>query len=258
MIKRVRPGRGIDLGPSLDGRIEKLSDLDEETRAMARNSYGYGSWQAPCWFIGPEQGVGRHEKGDLESALGVRVAAWVKLGRLDLNDCGKFHCEIGEKNWHCKEPVNLQPTWRPLLLTLLTFLRASTDDEVLRAYQRDRWGRLDGETCVIELSGLAAPDLENANANPFLNERIQVICERIRTHQPRFVVMYGRMQRKSWCAIAKAVTGRLFPDGTETELPKTNILVHESTALVWTPAPTAHGMKNEYWVRLGQRLRKRL
>src|SRR5258708_4897599 len=96
--------------------------MHENVNEMARRSFGYGSWAAPYWFIGPEQGMGEHEREDFESALEVRVAAWIKLGRLDLNDCRKFHCEIGEKNWHCKEPVNLQMTWRPLLLLLMAFL----------------------------------------------------------------------------------------------------------------------------------------
>jgi hypothetical protein len=24
---------------------------------MAASSYGYGRWSAPCWFVGPEQGL---------------------------------------------------------------------------------------------------------------------------------------------------------------------------------------------------------
>jgi hypothetical protein len=236
-------------------------DMDKDLSEMARGSYGYGRWEAPYWFIGPEQGMGDHEREDSESALEARVAAWIKLGRLDLNDCRKFHCEIGEKNWHCKEPVKLQKTWTPLLLTMMKFLDRPEDNESLRAYQRDQWGMLDEETCVIELSGLAAPKLKKAKANPFLPERIEAICQRMLTHRPELVVMYGRMQWKSWNAIAKAVTGRGFPDDTEHDLPKTSFLVHGRTILCRTPHPSrpirvgTQYLVNEYWTRLGRKLR---
>lgn len=126
---------------------------------MARENYGYGRWEAPYWFIGPEQGTGRHEKNDPEH-LEKRVKAWLDLGSHQLNDCREFHRRIEETKLHFKKPVNLQSTWKPLMLLMMTFLKRPVDNNSLRNYQRDRWGALDekgGETCVIELSGLAAP-----------------------------------------------------------------------------------------------------
>src|SRR5258708_1309949 len=227
--------------------------MDENLYEMARTSYGYGRWDAPYWFIGPEQGMGEHERNDSERALELRLSKWIKLGRLDLNDCRKFHCEIGEKNWHCKELVKLQKTWRPLLLLLMTFLGRSRDNEILRTYQRDRWGMLDGETCVIELSGLAAPNTgEATDTSAFLRDRIPVIRERIREHRPGFVVMYGLGQRPSYEQIAEAKFPR-EPDPFFCKGP---------TLLAMTPHPVARikvedkYVGNDYWIELGKKLRE--
>ncbi len=64
---------------------------------------------------------------------------------------------------------------------MMTFLGRPADNESLRSYQRDRWGALEGETCVIELSGLAAPNMMEAeDTTPFLQQRIDVIRYRLR------------------------------------------------------------------------------
>jgi hypothetical protein len=216
----------------------------EDVRAMARTNYGYGRWDAPYWFIGPEQGMGSHEKD-----LGLRVRAWLDLGGLELNDCREFHRRIGEKRWHYEEPrVSLQRTWRPLILLLMTYLERPADRDNLRRYQRDRWGSADatqGETCAIELSGLAAPSLMGVgDVSLFLPERIDVIRTRIRDHRPELVVMYGDMQRASWQAIVSPLT---FADD--------GVLEQGSTTVVCTPHPNKRGLCDAYWVDLGKRLR---
>ncbi len=216
---------------------------------MARSNYGYGRWGAPFWFIGPEQGMGRHEKD-----LGLRVRAWINLGRLELNDCRKFHDLLGDARWHLKKPrVRLQATWRPLMVLMMTFLSRPTDKDSLRYYQRDRWGALDGETCVIELSGLAAPSLkEAADTRAFLSGRIEFIRQRIRDNPPKLVVMYGKGQRASWERIA----GSEFPPE-----PAPFVFI-KKTALVFTPHPVSRiregnrYLGNEYWTRLGLKLRE--
>ena len=231
--------------------------MDENMLAMARGNYGYGRWEAPYWFIGPEQGMGPHENNDLN----LRVQTWLDLGSRELNDCREFHCRIHEIRWHCKKPkVQLQRTWRPLLLLMTTFLdgqadNRQADNESLRIYQRDRWGALDeklGETCVIELSGLAARSLkESKETGGYLQRRIEVIRGKIRHYQPKLVVMYGKKQKDSWEKIA----GGAFP--TEPE----PFVTDEPTILVFTPHPVSRiregkrFLGNEYWTRLGKNLR---
>jgi hypothetical protein len=133
-----------------------------------------------------------------------------------------------------------------------TFLERPVDNDTLRNYQRDRWGTLDekgGETCVIELSGLAAPSLkESKETGCYLQERIEVIRRRISDHRPTMVVMYGREQKDSWERIA----GRAFPSE--------NFLTNRTTTLVFTPHPVSRirdgnrFLGNEYWTKLGREL----
>jgi hypothetical protein len=214
--------------------------MDASTREMALRSYGYGRWSAPYWFIGPEQGQAPDENDDLEP----RVKAWHDLGGTELTDCREFHALIGEDRWHRERP-KLQPTWRPLLLLLMTYLDKSADRDTLRNYQRDKWGRLHGETCVIELSGLAARNFTvPRDRESFRRERVTFIRERILQNSPELVVMYGTSEIEHWTKIA----GKQFP--------KENTMRVGSTILACTPHPTSYGMRNDYWTSLGVRLRR--
>lgn len=206
-----------------------------------RISFGYGSWEAPYWFIGPEQGMGDPSYDSLQ----VRVQAWRQLGGGELCDCREFHRLIGEQRWHRERRRPLQQTWRPLLLLLATVLNRPTENAALRLYQRDRWGMLVGETCVIELSGLAASSLKVPRDRvSFREDRISVIRERIRQYKPTLVVMYRTRDLPAWEAIA----GQPFP--------RKGILILGPTVLVTTHHPRAHGPTNEYWTRMGRRLRQ--
>ena len=199
--------------------------MDDELREFARRCYGYGNWRAPYWFIGPEQGQAREENDDLRP----RIKAWHDLGKVELNDCCDFHALIGEKSWHREKP-RLQSTWRPLMLLLMTFLEKSTDNDRLREYQRDQWGRLEGETCVIELSGLAAHSFKiPRDRELFRRERIEFIRERMLHCKPALAVMYGERDKPHWEAIA----GQPFP--------AENILKIGSITVVFTPHPTTRG-----------------
>ena len=90
--------------------------MDADVREMAMRSFGYGRWDAPYWFIGPEQAQGRSEENDLKQ----RVKAWSLFGKYELDDCRAFHAQIRESRWHRNKPA-LQPTWRPLLILLMAF-----------------------------------------------------------------------------------------------------------------------------------------
>lgn len=226
------------------------SGADADIREMAEKCYGYGRWDAPYWFIGPEQGLSR---GNMQP----RIEAWLHLGReTGLSDCRKFHTHIGETRWHREKP-QIQRTWKQLMLLLLTFLGESAENESLRIYQRDQWGMLHGETCVIELSGLPAHDLKagkEQNLKLFTQEQIDCVLQKradfIRRkaldHKPRLVVMYGLGAKAHFEKIA----GQPFGSG--------NLLEVESTLMALTTHPVSfEGVKNEYWVSLGKKLRAR-
>ena len=108
-------------------------EMDEALKDMAIQCYGYGRWDAPYWFIGPEQGQASKENHDLEP----RLKAWLRLGARELDDCEEFSVAINEHSWH--RDGKLQSTWRPLILLLMTFLNRPADKESLRTYQRHQW-----------------------------------------------------------------------------------------------------------------------
>lgn len=215
--------------------------IEDGVRKMAHRFYGYGRWDAPFWFIGPEQGQGRDENNDLMR----RAEAWLHLGGSELCDCREFHNSILQKKWH-SEKARLQPTWRRLILLLMAFLERPKDSESLRSYQRDRWGMVSGgETCVIELSGLAANSLEVLRDRElFRDERIEIIRQRMDIHKPTFVLMYGAKQKPSWEKLA----GCSFPSS--------NIVTVGSTSIAFAPHPISRGRQDDYWVELGKTLRE--
>lgn len=208
---------------------------------MAQNCFGYGRWDAPYWFIGPEQGKGSDESDDNLR----RARTWQRLGSAELCDCLEFHKEISDLSWHSGRP-RLQPTWRPLILLLKAFLNEATGIENLREYQRDRWGRAhQGETCVIELSGLAARNYRvQIDRERFRRERVEVIRQRMMRWKPVFVVMYGVNERPSWEEIA----GRA--------LVRDCVIKAGPTMIAFAPHPQEHGRRNVDWINLGLKLRK--
>jgi hypothetical protein len=213
--------------------------MDDDIREMARRCYGYGRWDAPHWFIGPEPGQALDENNDLKP----RAAAYRDLGKDGLSDCRDFHDRIDETRWHRERP-RLQPTWRRLILLLMTFLDQPWDKDSIRNYQRDEWGRLNSETCVIELSGLPANSFTvRRDRELFRLERIGGLRQKMCSHKPRLVVMYGLRQKKYWEQIAGGGFG------------SDSIQSLESTIIALTRHPNMFGLKDVYWEDLGERLR---
>lgn len=152
----------------LDWLAKRYVDGNAFELEMARGFYGYGRWDAPYWFIGPEPGMGPNQPAGNAPLLN----AWLKSGKCDLCDCYEFQASIPDLTWHTGQPP-LQATWSKLILLLMTYLGQPADNDSLRAYQRDRFGRsVSGETCVIELFGLAAKSLKTSkNQGQYRQER---------------------------------------------------------------------------------------
>jgi hypothetical protein len=174
-----------------------------------------------------------------------RALAWERLGKAEVCDCLEFHSQISDLSWHSEHP-RLQRTWRPLILLLKAFLNEPSDIEDLRAYQRDRWGRVKlGETCVIELSGLAAKSARvPIDRERFRHERGEIIRERMLRSKPVFVVMYRINEKPYWEEIAGSPVIR---DGVVQVGP---------TMIAFAPHPQDHGRRNDDWTKLGEMLRK--
>lgn len=218
------------------------SQLDNGDLAkMAEHFFGYGRWDAPFWFVGPEAGMG---KGGIDS-IAARFESWQLLGGGGVVDCSKHHLGFGLTKWHQSHPPT-QATWRQLIRLLLAYKGMNPTLNDIRAYQRDHWGREDGETCVIELSGLPAPNMGvERDRLSFLSRRVERIWNETRLHRPKFIVMYGTGQRGEWEQIAG---GNFDADGLHR-------VAEIGTVAAITPHPVSRGISGEFWKEIGQRLR---
>jgi len=213
---------------------------------MAEHFFGYGRWDAPYWFLGPEAGMSK----DGIDSLSVRYKSWKQLGCASVVDCEKHHRGFRFTKWHDPPPKHKLPTqstWRQLIRLLLAYKGMSPTLDDIRAYQQCHWGSENGETCVIELSGIPAPNMQvQRDRETFLLRRIEQLRQKALIHRPKFIVMYGTGQREEW----KRIVGGDFDTG--------GIRRMEGTVAVVASHPVSHGTSNEYWVELGQRLRAAL
>ena len=113
-----------------------------------------------------------------------------------------------------------------------------------------------GETCVIELSGLPANSYDSSKKQKselfkrgefesIRDERIEFIKDRIREQirdrQLKLVVMYGLSEKEHFERIAQVT--KEFPS------------VHRPVSAIATHPVSFEGVKNEYWTKLGLTLR---
>lgn len=205
---------------------------------MAREWYGYGRWDAPFWFVGPEPG------GDDPIAA---ASAWEQLGAGELLDCREHHLAFGYAKWHTP-PYPLQVTWRRLMLLLLGFQSEDTSQEALKAYQAVVWGASAGETCLIELRSVAASNLNRDSQfrKRFREERISPIRARIAEYRPAFVVMYSE-ERRTYVPTWEKLVGSSFKVQTPFRIGNTMAMI--------TPHPLAHRYTDVDWLGFATALR---
>jgi hypothetical protein len=205
---------------------------------MARKCFGYGHWGAPYWFIGLEEGM----SGNLEDRLKTFQRRHVD----GLSGCRDFHHDIAVYKHHEQQPP-LEPTWRVLMLVLLTYLGRDNSKEARKAYQAKRLGTPGDETALLELFGLPAKDLKAGLAQrqqhfskqlirDIHEERVATLRKKLDFHKPELVMMYGVTSRAAFGKLA----GRSLKDW--------EIFWHADTLMTFTPHPTARGMKNEDWI----------
>jgi hypothetical protein len=206
--------------------------------AFANGFFGYGDYRARYWFVGMEEGGGASEE-EIER----RLSAWRARGRRELEDLAEFHAAIGEERWFKK--ARLQPTWRGLIRIVMAAEGLTPGREDVRAYQRDRLGRMTGDTCLIEIMPLPSPRSNAWGYTSMLNDRaygsraayvnavrparLAHIQTRIDEYRPPFVIIYGS-SRAAFIA----------PIGTH---------------VVFIKHPTARGLTNNDFAEVGRGLR---
>jgi hypothetical protein len=127
------------------------------------------------------------------------------------------------------------------------------DEDAVRRYQDERWGRTDGDTTVLELSAIAAQSVSHEEAMRLmrLRERIATFRRHLEETPPLFVVFYG--------GGADPVNGVPYLEHWRA-IAEHNLTVGEpvlvgDTVFVAERHPTAHGTTNAHWFELGRRVR---
>lgn len=176
-----------------------------------RDFFGYGHVGAKYWFVGLEEGGGTSI-----DEIRNRLQTWDSLGRPQLADLREFHESAGITRWGVARPP-LQSTWKQLIRVVLAGEGQLADLESIRAYQRDRLGRKNGTTALIELMplpssstaqwlyGSAGIEIVSDRASysaAILNKRTAAIRRLIAVYQPPIVVFYGLSRRDVWSSIA--------------------------------------------------------
>ena len=217
----------------------------EAERYMAEYCYGYGRWNARFYFIGLQQGQAKEENNDLTS----RYNAFRELQQEGLCDCRAFHQHIGQPRFFREGSsgyVPLQSTWRKLMLAMFGYKGGHhADKNTLRSYQASNWGSATGETCVVDLSGLAANNLGVVrDREAYVEQRMRRLLGEVRKHQPAFVLIYGKAQHARWERCLRDQSDVNQEDG---------VWRCGSTKLVLQSTPK--GQFDHEWVSLGLKLR---
>jgi hypothetical protein len=227
---------------------DRVHRMDVKVLA-AETWFGYGRWDAPYWFIGKEPGGGDDPE---------QYASWLRLGGGHLIDCRDhdLDCPAARKPgmWHGGERPPLQSTWRPLIAMVLGYEGAPAyDEDSVRRYQDERWGRSDGDTALLELSAIAARSVsqEEAMRLMYVRDRIATFRRHLEETPPQFVVFYG--------GGADPVNGVPYLEHWRA-IAEHNLTVGEpvligDTVFVAERHPTAHGTTNAHWFELGRRVR---
>jgi hypothetical protein len=172
-------------------KIEIIHGPGQSCKALAAERwFGYGRWSAPYWFVGMEPG------GEDDARV---YETWYELGAPELLDLKTHSEKCEDMRWLVEHPP-LQATWKQLIRMALGYEGAPSGTEDVRCYQRDRLGRSDADTLLIELSAVNAPSLSVhvAERESHRADRIATIRRRMDEHTPTFVVFYGVTYRAEY------------------------------------------------------------
>jgi hypothetical protein len=226
--------------------------------------YGYGTYSAPYWFVGMEEGG-----GGSYSALENRLARWRKSGGQELEDPRSHSGDLATSPWFRPNP-RAQSTWKQLIRMALEDQGKPPSLRDIKAYQRDRMGRLDGDVCLLELLPLPSPSTGQWRYTaspllPYLDTRAAYMdhCapfraahlrKRLEECEPKAVVFYSFnwWYGQWWNQIA----GVLFKS---IEVSGGDILLgaNSTTTFAVVKHPASRGISNRYFDDVGRLLADR-
>ncbi len=243
--------------------MAELSEIDPLLLSQYINGFfGYGNYGGRWWFVGMEEGGGK-----TIDEIQRRLSIWCDRGKHELEDVAAYHLQLGEQQLFT-DPVKSQPTWNKLIRIVLSAGGVPLDLEIVKAYQQDRFGRWNGDTCLMELLPLPSRSTgdwlySNLSAVPHLTtrevyrekyaaKRAAHIRQQIAEHRPAGVVFYTvNTWYKQWW---EQIAGRSFV-AYEIDGQPYYTTADAHTRYFIIKHPVSHGVSVEYFHHIGQRLR---
>ena len=235
---------------------------DDALDGYARTVYGYGSYDAPYWLVGIEEG-----SSGTPDEIARRLARWRDRGRTELDDVAEYHRTIGEHRWFGSAPT-YQPTWGPLIRLLLSAQGRPGDLPDMFRYQAKELGRRSSQACLLELlplpvkktdawpygewSRLPHPATRRLYVAHYIPTRVAHIRELTREHAPEAIIFYGGGEKYQacWRSIAGVEFRRVDPVGAWIGMDERTVF-----AIVLHPTAKVRGKGSAYYQRVGVAIR---
>ena len=178
---------------TLSEQCKSLTPLTELQLKSLMSFVGYGSLEAPIWFIGLEEAGGGEERLRTRSSFDAVM------------DIEKAHVLIGETS-NFGPTAEQQRTWWNMCELMLILAGTPEPSPVERlSYQTQRLGRLDGETLLLEVMPFPCPSLSDWNYPNVLPQyrsreechsdlrpqRLSFLRRLVEVHEPKVVITYG-------------------------------------------------------------------
>ena len=189
----------------------KQANSDSLVDDYVKNFYGYGSFDANFWFVGPEE-AGGYDADEIKR----RFSQWERGGKHHLEDCKEFYENVNQGKWH--GPLGKhQRTWEMLIKIYVSYRKLNVDH---LEFQKHSFCRLTSDQCCIDLSPIPKPNLNSkrwyyndvanleylASLNSYNNyfektlkaDRLKFIKNKITEKSPQFVIFYGATWLKNF------------------------------------------------------------
>jgi hypothetical protein len=224
--------------------------------------YGYGTYSAPFWFVGMEEGGGRTPEENIS-----RITRWHDRGCAELGSFVADSQSGAVTRWFCNHPP-VQTTWGKLIRILLAAQgQQSITADHLRYYQRDHLARSDGGTCLLEFLPLPSPstghwlyrdnmDLPQLKTRESYKQyygrpRALHLAQRVQERKPTAVIFYSfdNWYRQWWQLIAGVpFIEHSGPHGTF------YLASNGPTSFAIVKHPASKGLTSHYWHWVGHAL----
>ena len=264
---------------------------DEILEKYIQSFFGYGNLNSDYWFVSLEEG-GNNSEEDIQKRLNI----WKKRGSKQLEDCKSFHLEFGteeHKKWFGfdnKKYINprLQSTWRNYIRLFFyatknkKFIEIQDETkqkEIMRRFQRDNFGSLNGDMAIMELRPLPARSTSKKHwiynsvskidylkdKDTYIryidNLRIKKLKEFVDKYNPKYVVFFSTSKeiKPKWLKIIDTKINENLDLGFcffETKRNGTNYFIIEHAVakdfLINSNGDRKKGLGNDYFNKVGQ------